>query len=105
MGAYEYGVISMNEGFYEQVIIDYLVDRLGYSFLHGPDVERTTGEYLDVYLPEELPRSLRRVNPGLPQQAITEAILRLDNLENGPLEQRNETYSEKRCPSSADKLS
>ena len=58
MGTYEYGVISMNEDFYEQVIIDYLVDRLGYSFLHGPDIERTTSEYRDVFLPGEFPRSL-----------------------------------------------
>ncbi|TNU89739.1 type I restriction endonuclease subunit R [Eggerthella lenta] len=94
MSAYEYGVIRMNEDFYERVIIDYLVDCLGYSFLHGPDVERTTGEYRDVYLPEELPRSLRRVNPGLPQQAIAEAILRLSNLENGSLGQRNEAFAE-----------
>ena len=75
----EYMAVSMpiNEDFYEQVIIEHLRDDLGYEFLHGPDVPRTTPDYRDVFLPVVLPASLKRINPGLPDVAIEQAILKI----------------------------
>ena len=32
---------SFNEDFYEQAIIEHMVDKLGYEHLYGPDVRRT----------------------------------------------------------------
>ena len=77
----EYMSVSMpiNEDFYEQVIIEHLRDDLGYEYLHGPDVPRTTPDYRDVFLPVVLPNSLRRINPGLPDVAIEQAILKMSN--------------------------
>ena len=94
MGTLNYAAISFNEDFYEQVIIEHLKEELGYEFLHGPDVARTTDEYCDVFLPEILPAALCRINKGLPAAAIQEAVLKLSNVEGGTLEQRNETFSD-----------
>ncbi|MGN1361949.1 MAG: type I restriction endonuclease subunit R [Eggerthellaceae bacterium] len=89
-----YAFMNLNEDFYEQVIIEHLCDQHGYEFLHGPDVERTSDKYDDVFLPEVLHAALRRINPGLPPQAIEEVILKLKNVEGGTLVQRNETFSD-----------
>ncbi|MGI6032114.1 MAG: type I restriction endonuclease subunit R [Coriobacteriales bacterium] len=86
--------IRMNEDFYEQVVVEHLRDDLGYEHLYGPDVTRTTDEYRDVFLPNVLSAALRRINKDLPASAITEAILKISNVEGGSLEQRNEIFHE-----------
>ncbi|MEG0376802.1 MAG: HsdR family type I site-specific deoxyribonuclease, partial [Raoultibacter sp.] len=94
MSQYEYAVVSMNEDFYEQVVIEHLRNSMGYEYLYGPDVPRTTDEYRDVFLPEILPISLRRINPSLPRAAIDEAVLKISSIDGGTLEQRNESFHE-----------
>ncbi|MBE5711774.1 MAG: type I restriction endonuclease subunit R [Slackia sp.] len=94
MSTYEYSVMKIDEDFFEQAIIDRLVDEHGYEYLHGPDVARTSGEYRDVFLPGILEDSLRRINKKLPNAAIQEAILKISNVEGGSLEQRNETFTD-----------
>lgn len=84
----------MNEDWYEHLILDYLVDNLGYEHLYGPDVPRTSEEYRDIFLPDVLPAALRRINAGLPQAAIEEAIRTVSNVEGISLEQRNETFTD-----------
>lgn len=91
---YDGSVIPINEDFYEQAIIEHLRDDLGYEFLHGPDVERSTPDYRDVFLPGVLHESLRRVNPGLPDAAIEQAILRISSVDTGSLYQRNEAFTD-----------
>lgn len=91
---YDGSVIPINEDFYEQAIIEHLRDDLGYEFLHGPDVERSTPDYRDVFLPGVLHESLRRVNPGLPDAAIEQAILRISSIDTGSLYQRNEVFTD-----------
>lgn len=93
MSTYEYSVMKIDEDFFEQAIIDRLVDEHGYEYLHGPDVARTSDEYRDVFLPGILEDSLRRINKKLPNAAIQEAILKISNVEGGSLEQRNETFT------------
>ncbi|WP_225749131.1 type I restriction endonuclease subunit R [Paraeggerthella sp. Marseille-Q4926] len=84
----------MNEDFYEQTIIEYFTSFLGYEYLPGPDIVRTSKKYDDVFIPEVLPTALRKINPGLSAQAIQEAIIKLNNIETGKLEIRNERFSD-----------
>lgn len=96
VGKIDYAVtgIHMNEDFYEQAIIEYFTSYLGYEYLHGPDIERTSEKYDDVFIPEVLPVALRKINPSLPAQAIQEAILKLNNIDTGKLEVRNEQFND-----------
>lgn len=94
--SYSYEVVSsaFNEDFYEQCVIEHMVEELGYTHLYGPDVPRTSEEYRDVFLPGILEDSLARINRGLPAAAIDEAILKIQNIEGGTLEQRNEAFND-----------
>lgn len=96
VGQLNYAVTSihMNEDFYEQTIIEYFTSFLGYEYLPGPDIVRTSEKYDDVFIPEVLPTALRKINPGLSAQAIQEAIIKLNNIETGKLEIRNERFSD-----------
>lgn len=84
----------LNEDWYEQTIIEHLEEKLGYEYLYGPNIPRTSDDYRDVFLTGVLSESLRRINKGLPQAAIDEAILKINNVEGGSLEQRNEIFTE-----------
>lgn len=90
----EYDSLRINEDWFEQVIVEHLVDNLGYDHLYGPDVRRSSDDYRDVFLPDVLPDALTRINKGLPSAAIDEAILKISNVEGGTLEQRNETFND-----------
>ena len=90
----EYDSSRINEDWFEQVIVEHLVDNLGYDHLYGPDVRRSSDDYRDVFLPDALPDALARINKGLPSAAIDEAILKISNVEGDTLEQRNETFND-----------
>ncbi len=90
----EYDSSRINEDWFEQVVVEHLVDNLGYDHLYGPDVRRSSDDYRDVFLPDVLPDALARINKGLPSAAIDEAILKISNVEGGTLEQRNETFND-----------
>lgn len=90
----EYDSSRINEDWFEQVVVEHLVDSLGYDHLYGPDVRRSSDDYRDVFLPDVLPDALARINKGLPSAAIDEAILKISNVEGGTLEQRNETFND-----------
>lgn len=89
-----YPGLDINEDFFERTLIERLVEKHGYEFLHGPDVARSTNEYHDVFLPGIFSSALARINKELPGAAIQEAILKLSNIEGGSLEQRNETFTD-----------
>ena len=89
-----YSAVKIDEAFYEDVIIERLRDEHGYTHLYGPDVERASEKYDDVFLPGVLPSALRRINRGLPEQAIQEAVLKLGSFDTGTLEQRNEAFAD-----------
>lgn len=76
------------ESNYENAIIQQM-RALGYAYVYGPDVERDYGDplYSDV-----LEASIRRVNPDICEAAITEALYKLRNIENGPLPFRNSIF-------------
>lgn len=94
MERYDYAVMKIDEDFFEKALVDHLRDELGYEYLHGPNVPRTSDEYRDAFLPGVLPAALKRINKGLPDSAIQEAVLKLSNVEGGSLEQRNEIFTE-----------
>lgn len=93
MGQFRYGVVKINEEFFEDVVVEHLVEELGYEHLYGPDVERTDDRYRDVFLPRVLPDALQRINPALPRVAVEEAVRRLNDIDAGSLEQQNEIFN------------
>ena len=74
------------EAAYENAIIELFRDMLGYAYAYGPDVTR---DYTDVLYTGELLPALRRVNPMLPESALSEAIGKLRDFGSGDLIQRN----------------
>lgn len=79
------------ESNYENAVLQLLNEGLGYTYVYGPDVERDyySPLYEDVLLP-----ALQRINKGLPQDAINEAIYKLKNFESGSLLQKNMTFTD-----------
>ena len=82
--------MSFLEANYENAVIR-LIEQLGYTHVYGPDVERdyTAPLYADV-----LEGALIAVNPGVPREAISEALFKLRNIENGRLEDRNIIFTD-----------
>ena len=77
------------EADYENSVIELFRNDLGYEYAYGPDIER------DFYCPlyeEVLIDSLYRLNRGLPDDAIQDALFKLKNFENGELVQKNAVF-------------
>lgn len=77
------------EADYENSVIELFRNDLGYEYAYGPDVER------DFYSPlyeEVLLDYLYRLNKGLPDDAIQDALFKLKNFENGELAQKNAVF-------------
>lgn len=77
------------EADYENSVIELFRNDLGYEYTYGPDIER------DFYSPlyeEILIDSLYRLNRGLPDDAIQDALFKLKNFENGELVQKNAVF-------------
>lgn len=77
------------EADYENSVIELFRNDLGYEYAYGPDIER------DFYSPlyeEVLLVSLYRLNRGLPDDAIQDALFKLKNFENGELVQKNAVF-------------
>ena len=77
------------EADYENSIIELFQTDLGYEYIYGPDIER------DFYSPlyeDILVDSLYRLNRGLPDDAIQEALYQIKNFENGELVQKNAIF-------------
>ena len=77
------------EADYENSVIELFRNDLGYDYAYGPDIER------DFYCPlyeEVLLDSLYRLNRGLPDDAIQDALFKLKNFENGELVQKNAVF-------------
>ena len=95
MSEYKYMCITgsfFNEDDFEQSIIEHLQDNLGYNYLYGPDVPRSSEAYDDAFLPDVIEPALRKVNPDLARQAIIEALKRLESIEGGTLVKKNKAF-------------
>lgn len=77
------------ESNYENAVLQLLSGELGYTYIYGPDIER---DYHSPLFEDTLLPALQRVNSSLPMDAITEAIYKLKNFENGTLLQKNMTF-------------
>ena len=82
-------MLGYTEADYENSVIELFRNDLGYEYAYGPDIER------DFYSPlyeEVLLDSLNRLNRGLPDDAIQDALFKLKNFENGELVQKNAVF-------------
>lgn len=76
------------EADYENSIIE-LFEGMGYTHVYGPEIER---DFRSPLYDEVLEDYIVRLNPKLPVDAITDALYKLRNFENGELVQRNELF-------------
>jgi type I restriction enzyme R subunit len=81
--------VAFAEADYEGAIVELFRGALGYAHVYGPDVER---DHTDPLYAAELLPALRRVNPGLPEAALEDAISRLRDLGGGTLLQKNARF-------------
>lgn len=77
------------ESDYENSIIELFQNNLGYEYIYGPDIER---DFHNPLYEDVLIASLYRLNRGLPDAAIQEALYKLKNFENGELVQKNAVF-------------
>ena len=76
------------EADYENSVIE-LFQEMGYRYVYAPDLER------DLHSPlyeKELEEALYHLNPDMPDDAITDALYKLHNFENGELVQKNAVF-------------
>lgn len=83
--------MHFTEAHFENAILELMHDKLGYDRIYGPDVERDYTEPLHL---EIVRQSLFDINPSLATEAIDEAIVKIRNIENGSLVQRNEMFTD-----------
>lgn len=78
--------MPFTESNYENAVLNLFTDVLGYSYAYGPDIDRDYHNplYEDLLLP-----ALQRINPGLPTEALNEAVYKIKNFETGTLFQKN----------------
>ena len=80
---------TFTESNYESAVIQLFTDHMGYNYAYGPDVSR---DYHSVLYEGMLMPALQRINPRLPQSALTEAVYKLTNIESGTLVQKNMVF-------------
>lgn len=80
--------MAFAEDNYENSVIQ-LFTEMGYRYLYGPEVER---DYRSPLYDAELEESIRRINAGVSEDAIQDALFRLRNIEIGELAQKNEVF-------------
>ena len=78
------------EATFEQAVIE-LFESMGYTHLYAPDLER---DYADPLLGDALREALVRINPGLPEDAMEEALAKVRNLDAGSLAQKNQRFTD-----------
>lgn len=83
--------MHFTEAHFENAILELMHDKLVYDRIYGPDVERDYTEPLHLGIVRQ---SLFDINPSLAIEAIDEAIVKIRNIENGSLVQRNEVFTD-----------
>ena len=76
------------EASYETAIIQ-LFQEMGYAYICGYNIDR---DYKSPLYMDELTAALYRLNPTLPDDAISDALYKLQNFENGELVQKNAVF-------------
>ena len=80
---------NYTEANYENSVIELFRNDLGYEYVYGPDIER---DFYNPLYEDVLLDSLYRLNRGLPDDAIQDALFKLKNFENGELVQKNAAF-------------
>lgn len=78
-----------SEADYENSIIELFKNDLEYEYIYGPDIER---DFYVPYYEDVLIDSLYKLNRGLPDDAIQDALFKLKNFENGELIRQNAIF-------------
>lgn len=81
---------KFTEDAYEQTLIALFRDELGYAYECGYEVER---DYREPFHRADLLASMRRLNPSLPADVVSEGIKKLTHISIGTLEQNNEQFT------------
>ena len=81
---------KFTEDAYEQTLIALFRDELGYAYECGYEVER---DYREPFYRADLVASMRRLNPSLPADVVSEGIKKLTHISIGTLEQNNEQFT------------
>lgn len=79
---------QFKESNYENSIIE-LFKSMGYEYEYGPNIDR------DYYCPlykDVLVSKLEQINKKVPKEAINDCIFRIENFENGTIEQKNKQF-------------
>lgn len=77
------------ESNYENAVLQFLNENMGYTYVYGPEVEIDYHSplYDDILLP-----CIQRIKRNMPEEAINEAIYKLKNFETGTLLQKNMVF-------------
>jgi type I restriction enzyme R subunit len=78
--------MAYTEANYENAVIEVFHDMLGYGYVYAPALAR---DYSDPLYMDELLPALRRVNPKLPEAALSEVVYKVHNFEGGTMLQKN----------------
>lgn len=78
-----------SEADYENSIIELFKNDLEYEYIYDPDIER---DFYVPYYEDVLIDSLYKLNRGLPDDAIQDALFKLKNFENGELIRQNAIF-------------
>lgn len=78
--------MQFTEAHFENAIIELFQEHLGYKYQYGPEVER---DYTDPLYDMEFQSAIRRINPTAHREAISQAIMRVRDLEEIGIVQKN----------------
>lgn len=81
---------KFTEDAYEQALIALFRDELGYEYELGYEVER---DYKEPFYRDDLENMMRRLNPELSADVVTEGIRQITSISEGALLQDNETFT------------
>ena len=81
--------MAFTESNYENAVIELFRNTLGYTYAYGPDIAR---DYSDPIYKNDLHPALRRINPKLPEAALSEAVDKLYDFGSGDLLQKNKLF-------------
>ncbi len=78
--------MAYTEANFENAVIELFHSTLGYSYVYSPDLAR---DYTDPLFADELLSAIGKINPKLPEVALTEAVYKLRNFQGGTILQKN----------------
>ena len=78
------------EADYENSIVE-LFENLGYQHVYAPELDH---DFYNPLYEAELVSAMHRINPSMPEDAISDALFKLKNFENAELTQKNSIFME-----------